>query len=113
MPVVSEHATPHFLNNTQAAAYLNLSPRKLDEQRGIDGGPRFRKFGRRVFYARVDLVAWADEHRLRSQSRVSHNCLGLRPIRMSASGVILTSQQLVHNNTQTNKVKHHRKTNDV
>ncbi len=59
----SEPPTPHYLNNTQAAAYLNLSPRTLEKQRVIGGGPWFRKFGRRVLYARVDLDAWADERR--------------------------------------------------
>ena len=67
MPV-SEHPTPRFLNNTQAAGYLNLSPRTLEKQRVIGGGPRFRKFGRRVLYALVDLDAWADGRRCTSTS---------------------------------------------
>jgi len=58
----------HYLNNTQAAAYLNLSPRTLEKQRVIGGGPRFRKFGRRVVYALADLDAWADERRCASTS---------------------------------------------
>jgi len=58
----------HYLNNTQAAAYLNLSPRTLEKQRVIGGGPRFRKFGRRVVYAPADLDAWADERRCASTS---------------------------------------------
>ncbi len=64
----SDHSTRHFLNNTQAAAYLNLSPRTLEKQRVIGGGPRFRKFGRRVLYARVDLDTWADDRRCASTS---------------------------------------------
>jgi hypothetical protein len=32
----------------------------LEKQRVIGGGPRFRKFGRRVMYAVADLEAWAD-----------------------------------------------------
>ncbi len=51
---------PVFLNNEQAARYLNLSPRTLEKHRVIGGGPRFRKFGRRVLYALVDLEAWAN-----------------------------------------------------
>jgi hypothetical protein len=60
--------TPNYLSNAQAAAYLNLSPRTLEKQRVIGGGPRFRKFGRRVVYAVADLDAWADERRCASTS---------------------------------------------
>lgn len=49
-----------YLTNDEAAQYLRLSPRTLEKQRVIGGGPRFRKFGRRVMYAMSDLDAWAD-----------------------------------------------------
>ena len=49
-----------YLTNDEAAEFLRLSPRTLEKQRVIGGGPRFRKFGRRVMYAVVDLEAWAD-----------------------------------------------------
>ncbi|MBU1223463.1 MAG: helix-turn-helix domain-containing protein [Gammaproteobacteria bacterium] len=49
-----------YLTNSEAAAFLRLSPRTLEKQRVIGGGPRFRKFGRRVMYAIADLEAWAD-----------------------------------------------------
>ena len=49
-----------YLTNDEAAAFLRLSPRTLEKQRVIGGGPRFRKFGRRVMYALADLEAWAD-----------------------------------------------------
>lgn len=49
-----------YLTNNEAAEFLRLSPRTLEKQRVIGGGPRFRKFGRRVMYAVVDLEAWAD-----------------------------------------------------
>lgn len=63
-PVPSMPATPaaRYLNNSEAAAYLRLSPRTLEKQRVLGGGPRFRKFGRRVLYAIADLDAWADGH---------------------------------------------------
>lgn len=48
-----------YLTNDEAAAYLRLSPRTLEKQRVIGGGPRFRKFGRRVLYAIEDLETWA------------------------------------------------------
>jgi len=52
--------TPRYLTNDEAADYLRLSPRTLEKRRVIGDGPRFRKFGRRVMYAVVDLDAWAD-----------------------------------------------------
>ena len=50
-----------FLDNKQAAEFLKLSPRTLEKHRVIGGGPRFRKFGRRVVYSIADLEAWANE----------------------------------------------------
>lgn len=52
---------PRYLTNSEAAAYLRLSPRTLEKHRVIGGGPRFHKFGRRVMYALADLEAWASE----------------------------------------------------
>nr|WP_241119826.1 helix-turn-helix domain-containing protein [Achromobacter xylosoxidans] len=48
------------MTNAEAADYLRLSPRTLEKLRVQGGGPRFRKFGRRVLYAVTDLEAWAD-----------------------------------------------------
>lgn len=50
-----------YLTNDEAADYLRLSPRTLEKQRVIGGGPKFHKFGRRVMYAVSDLDAWADQ----------------------------------------------------
>ena len=58
-------ATPaqsEFLTTDEAGAFLRLSPRTLEKQRVLGGGPRFRKFGARVVYAAADLRAWADHH---------------------------------------------------
>jgi len=49
-----------YLTNEEAAMFLRLSPRTLEKHRVLGGGPRFRKFGRRVLYAMADLEAWAD-----------------------------------------------------
>lgn len=57
---VQPSAPARYLTNDEAAAFLRLSPRTLEKQRVIGGGPRFRKFGRRVMYAVTDLEAWAD-----------------------------------------------------
>ena len=51
---------PRYLTTDEAAALLRLSPRTLEKHRVIGGGPRFRKFCRRVMYAVSDLEAWAD-----------------------------------------------------
>ena len=48
-----------FLNTEQAAFYLGLSPRKLQEMRARGGGPRFRRHSRYVRYHIDDLDAWS------------------------------------------------------
>lgn len=53
---------PEFLTTDEAGTFLRLSPRTLEKQRVLGGGPRFRKFGARVVYAAADLRAWADSH---------------------------------------------------
>lgn len=53
-------ANPEFLTTDEAGAFLRLSPRTLEKQRVLGGGPQFRKFGARVVYAAADLRAWAD-----------------------------------------------------
>jgi len=55
-------ADPEFLTNDEAALFLRLSPRTLEKQRVLGGGPRFRKLSARVVYAAVDLRAWADSN---------------------------------------------------
>ena len=57
-----------YLTNDGAADYLRLSPRTLEKQRVIGGGPRFRKFGRRVMYAVADLNVWADSRSFEATS---------------------------------------------
>ena len=47
-----------YLTNDEAADFLRLSPRTLEKQRVIGGGPRFRKFGRRPIYSVEDLDSW-------------------------------------------------------
>lgn len=51
-----------YLTNEEAAAELRLSPRTLEKMRVLGGGPRFRKHGRRVVYARGDLATWSAQH---------------------------------------------------
>lgn len=59
-PVSATVHPTRYLTNDEAAGFLRLSPRTLEKQRVIGGGPRFRKFGRRVMYSVADLEVWAD-----------------------------------------------------
>ncbi len=61
-----------YLSNEEAADFLKLSPRTLEKQRVVGGGPRFRKFGRRVVYALDDLVSWAEARRCDSTSDANY-----------------------------------------
>ena len=67
-PTISSAQPQRYLTNDEAAEYLRLSPRTLEKQRVLGGGPKFRKFGRRVMYAVVDLDAWAAERSFESTS---------------------------------------------
>src|SRR3989344_6087131 len=49
-----------YLTNDEAAVFLRLSPRTLEKQRVIGGGPRFRKFGRRVRSSVANLETGGD-----------------------------------------------------
>lgn len=72
-PTMDEPATTaRFLANQEAATFLNLSPRTLEKMRVIGGGPRFRKFGRRVVYALIDLELWANARNCDSTSDASY-----------------------------------------
>ncbi len=63
-----EPASRIYLSNLDAADLLGLSPRTLERLRIEGRGPAFLKLGRRVVYARTDLVAWAEMRRRSSTS---------------------------------------------
>lgn len=48
-----------FLSTEQAAFYLGLSPRKLQQMRGDGAGPIFRRHSRYVRYHIDDLDNWS------------------------------------------------------
>ena len=48
-----------FLSTEQAAFYLGLSPRKLQQMRATDTGPAFRRHSRYVRYHIDDLDTWS------------------------------------------------------
>ncbi len=55
-----------FLNLSEAAAFLRLYPRTLDNMRQRGTGPLYSKHGSRIVYHRDDLVAWSNERRRRT-----------------------------------------------
>lgn len=54
---------PALMTTQQAAAWLCVSPRTLEDWRLRGGGPFFRKLGRSVRYALSDLQAFIDRGR--------------------------------------------------
>ena len=52
-----------FLNTEQAAFYLGLSARKLQQMRRDGSGPLFRRHGRYVRYHIDDIDAWSKGER--------------------------------------------------
>ena len=57
-----------LLTTTQAAAYVNMSPRTLERYRVTGEGPKYLKLGRLVFYRQGDLDEWLDARVRRSTS---------------------------------------------
>ena len=57
-----------FLLETEAAEFLRISRRTLERWRIQGTGPIFRKHGRRVVYARDDLLKWTDNRKANSTS---------------------------------------------
>lgn len=54
----ARRGTP-FLNTEQAAAYLGLSAREVQDMRGRGDGPAYRRHTRFVRYHVDDLIAWS------------------------------------------------------
>ncbi len=65
---MTEDSKNPFLTVAEAAAYLRLKKRTLDNMRWMGTGPKFRKHGGRVFYHRTDLKTWSEQTRRRSSS---------------------------------------------
>jgi hypothetical protein len=61
-----------YLTQDEAAAFLRVSERSLERWRVEGQGPLFRRFGRRVVYARSDLLAWADQRVFQSTAAAKH-----------------------------------------
>lgn len=54
------------LTRQDAAAYLKVSPRTLDQWRRQNRGPRSYKIVGRVYYLRLDIDAWVQDQLTRS-----------------------------------------------
>jgi Helix-turn-helix domain len=73
-----------YLTLDEAAAFLRLAPRTLDNMRQRGTGPLYGKHGGRVRYHRDDLVAWADASRRRTTTEREpkgppHACPAMEP----------------------------------
>jgi len=58
-----------FMSVVQAATYLGLKRQTLDNFRWAGGGPRYRKHGGRVLYARAELDRWSGSREFRNTSK--------------------------------------------
>jgi Helix-turn-helix domain len=57
-PAMSPGSTP-YMTPDEAALFLRLSRRTLDNLRSLGAGPQFRRHGGRVFYHRQDVENWS------------------------------------------------------
>jgi excisionase family DNA binding protein len=60
------HAQSDYLTSREAAELLRISIHTLNHWRICGRGPAFIKIGSAVRYARRDVDAWADRHRVRA-----------------------------------------------
>ena len=58
-----------FLNVAEAAEYLRLKKRTLDNMRWMGTGPMFCKHGGRIYYHFDELSRWSDDSRAMSTSQ--------------------------------------------
>ena len=54
-----EHRHQVFLTTAEAAQLLRLAARKLERFRAAGEGPAYCRMGKRIYYARADLLTWA------------------------------------------------------
>lgn len=62
-PVSSSSIAERLLSEVEAAEYLSLSVRTLQQWRLTGGGPAYSKLGRRVRYSRFDLEGFVAANR--------------------------------------------------
>ena len=61
-------STIRFLSTEQAAAYLGIGRRTLDNWRSQNQGPDYSRAGRRILYDIDDLVAFLDRSKVRIEN---------------------------------------------
>jgi Helix-turn-helix domain len=64
-----EQSNSPFLTVREAADYLRLKKRTLDNMRWMGTGPLFRKHGGRVYYDVKELAEWSLSSRCKSTSQ--------------------------------------------
>lgn len=79
-----------YLTVAEAAAYLRLNTRTLDNMRGRGVGPIYCKHGGRVVYHRDDLDTWSKSSRRHSSGEKARDVSGAHTAR-SDNGVIETA----------------------
>lgn len=65
---MNEKSDNLFLTVSEAAEYLRLKKRTLDNMRNIGTGPKFRKHGGRIYYHIDELKEWSLNSRRNSTS---------------------------------------------
>jgi hypothetical protein len=59
-----------YLVTKEAARFLKLSHRTLEEWRQLDSGPAYRRMGRRILYRLCDLIDFVEQGALPSTMAV-------------------------------------------
>lgn len=72
IPTTTSSASPYYMLE-EAARFLRLRPRTLDNMRGRGVGPVYRKHGGRIIYHHDDLVTWSKSSRRHSSSQRAHD----------------------------------------
>lgn len=70
IPTTTSSASPYY-RLEEAARFLRLRPRTLDNMRGRGVGPVYRKHGGRIIYHHDDLVTWSKSSRRHSSSQMA------------------------------------------
>jgi len=65
---MKDEAESPFLTVEEAAIFLRLKKRTLDNMRWMGTGPKFRKHGGRIYYHRDELQEWSLNSRRQSTS---------------------------------------------
>lgn len=62
-----------YHDTKETARILRLSPQTLNNWRTQGRGPAFRKAGRKVVYARTDIMAWMEQNKFNNTQEANAN----------------------------------------